>query len=409
MYSSECVAMLLAGGQGSRLGALTKEIAKPAVPFGGKYKIIDFPLSNCANSGIYTVGVLTQYRPLELNTYIGSGQPWDMDRLRGGAFVLPPYVKGKTGEWYKGTANAIYQNVPFIEQFSPEYVLVLSGDHIYKMDYRRMLNQHKEKGADATIAVFNVPLEEASRYGIMSTDETGKIYDFTEKPETPASTLASMGVYIFSWKILKEYLKADEENPASTKDFGKDVIPAMLKDGLNMYAYAFEGYWKDVGTVYSLWEANMDMLGTRPLLNLYDEHWCIYSRNEGLPGHYISPSATVRNCCITEGCKVYGTVEHSVLFSGAVIEEGAAVKNSIVLPYTVIRKNAVVERAVISNHCDIGSNAVIGSEDPNVPWVKNKMCTHGITLIGDRVTVGPGIRIGTEMMVEQDILGGEAQ
>lgn len=409
MYSSECVAMLLAGGQGSRLGALTKEIAKPAVPFGGKYKIIDFPLSNCANSGIYTVGVLTQYRPLELNTYIGSGQPWDMDRLRGGAFVLPPYVKGKTGEWYKGTANAIYQNVPFIEQFSPEYVLVLSGDHIYKMDYRRMLNQHKEKGADATIAVFNVPLEEASRYGIMSTDETGKIYDFTEKPETPSSTLASMGVYIFSWKILKEYLKADEENPASTKDFGKDVIPAMLKDGLNMYAYAFEGYWKDVGTVYSLWEANMDMLGTRPLLNLYDEHWCIYSRNEGLPGHYISPSATVKNCCITEGCKVYGTVEHSVLFSGAVIEEGAVVKNSIVLPYTVIRKNAVVERAVISNHCDIGSNAVIGSEDPNVPWVKNKMCTHGITLIGDRVTVGPGIRIGTEMMVEQDILGGEAQ
>ena len=409
MYSSECVAMLLAGGQGSRLGALTKEIAKPAVPFGGKYKIIDFPLSNCANSGIYTVGVLTQYRPLELNTYIGSGQPWDMDRLRGGAFVLPPYVKGKTGEWYKGTANAIYQNVPFIEQFSPEYVLVLSGDHIYKMDYRRMLNQHKEKGADATIAVFNVPLEEASRYGIMSTDETGKIYDFTEKPETPSSTLASMGVYIFSWKILKEYLKADEENPASTKDFGKDVIPAMLKDGLNMYAYAFEGYWKDVGTVYSLWVANMDMLGTRPLLNLYDEHWCIYSRNEGLPGHYISPSATVKNCCITEGCKVYGTVEHSVLFSGAVIEEGAAVKNSIVLPYTVIRKNAVVERAVISNHCDIGSNAVIGSEDPNVPWVKNKMCTHGITLIGDRVTVGPGIRIGTEMMVEQDILGGEAQ
>lgn len=406
MYSSECVAMLLAGGQGSRLGALTKEIAKPAVPFGGKYKIIDFPLSNCANSGIYTVGVLTQYRPLELNTYIGSGQPWDMDRLRGGAFVLPPYVKGKTGEWYKGTANAIYQNIPFVEQFAPEYVLVLSGDHIYKMDYRRMLNRHKEKGADVTIAVFNVPMEEAGRYGIMSTDENGKIFNFTEKPEHPSSTLASMGVYIFSWKILKDYLTADEADPASTKDFGKDVIPAMLKDGLNMYAYAFEGYWKDVGTVYSLWEANMDMLGTHPLLNLYDEHWSIYSRNEGLPGHYISSGATVKNCCITEGCKVYGTVEHSVLFSGAVVEEGAVVRDSIVLPYTVIRKGARVNKAVISNHCIIGPNAVVGSEEPNVPWVKSKICTHGITLIGDRVTIGPGIRIGTEMMVEQDILGG---
>ena len=269
-----------------------------------------------------------------------------------------------------------------------------------------MLNRHKEKGADVTIAVFNVPMEEAGRYGIMSTDENGKIFNFTEKPEHPSSTLASMGVYIFSWKILKDYLTADEADPASTKDFGKDVIPAMLKDGLNMYAYAFEGYWKDVGTVYSLWEANMDMLGTHPLLNLYDEHWSIYSRNEGLPGHYISSGATVKNCCITEGCKVYGTVEHSVLFSGAVVEEGAVVRDSIVLPYTVIRKGARVNKAVISNHCIIGPNAVVGSEEPNVPWVKSKICTHGITLIGDRVTIGPGIRIGTEMMVEQDILGG---
>lgn len=407
MYSRECVAMLLAGGQGSRLGALTRKIAKPAVPFGGKYKIIDFPLSNCANSGIYTVGVLTQYRPLELNTYIGSGQPWDMDRLSGGAFVLPPYVKGKTGEWYKGTANAIYQNIPFIEQFNPEYVLVLSGDHIYKMDYRRMLNRHKETGADATIAVFNVPLEDAGRYGIMSTDENGKIFDFTEKPEHPTSTLASMGVYIFSWNVLKEYLSADEKNPASTKDFGKDVIPAMLSAGLNLYAYAFEGYWKDVGTVYSLWEANMDMLGAHPQLDLYDEHWRIYSRNEGLPGHYISPNARVKNCCITEGCKVYGTVEHSVLFSGAVVEEGAVVKDSIVLPYTVIQKDAAVHKAVLSNHCTIGPNAVIGSESPTIPWVKDKMCSHGITLIGDRVTIGPGVRVGTEMMIEQNIAGGE--
>lgn len=407
MYSIECVAMLLAGGQGSRLGTLTKEIAKPAVPFGGKYRIIDFPLSNCANSGIYTVGVLTQYRPLELNTYIGSGQPWDMDRLRGGAFVLPPYVKGKTGEWYKGTANAIYQNIPFIEQFNPEYVLVLSGDHIYKMDYRRMLNYHKEKGADCTIAVFNVPIEDASRYGIMSAHEDGRIYDFTEKPPKPKSTLASMGVYIFSWQVLKKYLIADEENEKSSKDFGKDVIPAMLNDGLNMYAYAFEGYWKDVGTVYSLWEANMDLLGTVPNFNLYDEHWRIYSRNEGLPGHYISPKAEIKNCCISEGCKVYGKVEHSVLFSGAVVEDGATVTNSIILPYTVIKKGAKVDRAVVSNNCVIGENACIGSDEPNIPWVKDKMCTNGITLIGDKVTIGKNVRVGREMMVEQDIQGGE--
>ncbi len=407
MHSTECVAMLLAGGQGSRLGALTKEIAKPAVPFGGKYKIIDFPLSNCANSGIYTVGVLTQYRPLELNTYIGSGQPWDMDRLHGGAFVLPPYVKGKTGEWYKGTANAIYQNIPFIEQFDPEYVLVLSGDHIYKMDYRSMLNAHKRNKADTTIAVFNVPIEDASRYGIMSADETGKIYDFAEKPQNPKSTLASMGVYIFSWKVLKKYLIADEADPESSKDFGKDVIPAMLNDGLKMYAYDFEGYWKDVGTVYSLWEANMDMLGKTPLLNLYDNSWRIYSRSEGRPGHYIAPNAKIKNCCISEGAKVYGTVEHSVLFTGAVVEEGATVKDSIVFPYAVIKKGAKIDHAIVSNNCVIGENAVIGTETPNIPYVKSKMCSHGITLIGDKVTIGANVQVGREMMIEQDILGGE--
>ncbi len=406
MYKLDCVAMLLAGGQGSRLGTLTKEIAKPAVPFGGKYRIIDFPLSNCSNSGIYTVGVLTQYRPLELNTYIGNGQPWDMDRMHGGAFVLPPYVKGKTGEWYKGTANAIYQNIPFINQFNPENVLVLSGDHIYKMDYRKMLNEHKKNGADATIAVFNVPLEEASRYGIMSADENGRIYEFAEKPKEPKSTLASMGVYIFSWNVLEKYLKADEENPKSSKDFGKDVIPTMLADGLKMYAYAFDGYWKDVGTVYSLWEANMDMLGSDSPLELDDENWRIYSRNEGLPGQYIAPCAKIKNCCITEGCKVYGNVEHSILFSGVVVEKGATIKNSIVLPYTVVKKGAVVDRAVISNNCIIGENAVIGSDDPNIPWIKNHMCSHDITLIGDRITIGSGVKIGREMMIEQNILGG---
>lgn len=403
---TECVAMLLAGGQGSRLGALTKEIAKPAVPFGGKYRIIDFPLSNCANSGIYTVGVLTQYRPLELNTYIGSGQPWDMDRLRGGAYVLPPYVKGKTGEWYKGTANAIYQNIPFIEQFDPEYVLVLSGDHIYKMDYRSMLNAHKNKGADVTIAVFNVPLEDASRYGIMSADSEGRIYDFAEKPKEPKSTLASMGVYIFSWNVLKKYLTADEANPESSKDFGKDVIPAMLGDGLSMYAYAFDGYWKDVGTVYSLWEANMDLLGKTPRLNLYDDSWRIYSRSEGRPGHYISSTANVKQSCISEGCKVYGNVSHSVLFTGSVVEEGAEVRDSIILPYSVVKKGAKVDRAVISNRCIICEDTVIGSDEPNIPWVKDKMCSHGITLIGDKVKIGKGVKVGREMMIEADITGG---
>lgn len=406
MYNTECVAMLLAGGQGSRLGALTKEIAKPAVPFGGKYKIIDFPLSNCSNSGIYTVGVLTQYRPLELNTYIGSGQSWDMDRLHGGAFVLPPYVSGKTGEWYKGTANAIYQNMEFIQQFNPKYVLVLSGDHIYKMDYRRMLNEHKKNKADVTIAVFNVPLEDASRYGIMSADELGRIYDFAEKPAQPKSTLASMGVYIFSWDVLKKYLIADEAKASSSNDFGKDVIPAMLADNQRMFAYAFDGYWKDVGTIYSLWEANMDLLGENPNFELYNDGWRIYSRNQGLPGHYIAPGAEIKNCCITEGCKVYGKVEHSILFSGAVVEEGAHVKDSIVFPYAKIGKNAVVDRAIVSTNSVIGKGAHIGSDEPNIPWVKDKMCSGNITLIGENVVIGEGVRVGREMMVEQSIQGG---
>ena len=406
MHNAECVAMLLAGGQGSRLGALTKEIAKPAVPFGGKYKIIDFPLSNCSNSGIYTVGVLTQYRPLELNTYIGSGQSWDMDRLNGGAYVLPPYVSGKTGEWYKGTANAIYQNMEFIKQFNPKYVLVLSGDHIYKMDYRRMLNSHKQNNADVTIAVFNVPIEDASRYGIMSADETGRIYDFAEKPAQPKSTLASMGVYIFSWDVLQKYLIADEAKENSSNDFGKDVIPAMLADNQRMFAYAFDGYWKDVGTVYSLWEANMDLLGEKPNFDLYSDGWRIYSRNQGLPGHYIAPGAEIKNCCITEGCKVFGKVENSILFSGAIVEEGAVVKDSVVFPFATIKKNAIVDRAIISSNSIVGENACVGTNEPNVPWVKDKMCSGNITLVGEGVTIGAGVRIGREMMIEQDILGG---
>lgn len=403
----ECVAMILAGGQGSRLGALTKKIAKPAVPFGGKYKIIDFPLSNCANSGITTVGVLTQYQPLELNTYIGSGQPWDMDRTNGGAFVLPPYVKGKRGEWYKGTANAIYQNQQFIEQFSPRHVLVLSGDHIYKMDYRKMLRAHVEKDADVTIAVFNVPLNEASRYGIMSADEEGRIYDFVEKPPHPESTLASMGVYIFKWETLKEYLERDEADPNSSNDFGKDVIPAMLRDQQKMYAYAFEGYWKDVGTVKSLWEANMDMLGTDPVLNLYDDSWRIYSRSAGQPPQYIAPEGNVHNSCITEGCKIYGTVEHSVLFTGVTIERGAVVRDSIIFPYTTVRAGAVVDHAVVGMNSEIGENAHIGSEKTNLERALSNMCAGRIVLVGDDCRVASGAYVSYGMMIDSDVVSEE--
>ena len=402
MRNCECVAMILAGGQGSRLGALTSKIAKPAVPFGGKYRIIDFPLSNCANSGITTVGVLTQYQPLELNTYIGSGQPWDMDRLNGGVFVLPPFVRGKKGEWYKGTANAIYQNIQFLEQFSPENVLVLSGDHIYKMDYRLMLNFHKENKADATIAVFNVPLSEAGRYGIMAADAQGRIREFMEKPEKPASTLASMGVYIFSSEVLKRYLEQDEGRADSSNDFGKDVIPSMLNDGRRLFAYSFKGYWKDVGTVKSLWEANMDLLGAEPVLDLNDDEWRIYSRNSGQPAQYISIGANVSGCAITEGCKIYGTVKRSVLSTGVIVEEGARVYNSIIMPNSIIKEGAVVNNAVIAEGAVIGRNAVIGSESPNVRLKKSAYCEE-LTLIGEKAEICADARIGCGVMLEKNV------
>jgi glucose-1-phosphate adenylyltransferase len=404
MPHCECVAMILAGGQGSRLGALTKRVAKPAVPFGGKYRIIDFPLSNCANSGMYTVGVLTQYQPLELNTYIGSGQSWDMDRIHGGVYVLPPFQRNKGGEWYKGTANAIYQNISFIEQFSPEYVLVLSGDHIYKMDYRKMLSAHKENGAEATIAVIDVPLEEASRYGILSADENQRIFAFEEKPANPKSTLASMGVYIFNWVRLREYLLDDEANEKSTKDFGHDLIPAMLRDERALYAYRFEGYWKDVGTIQSLWAANMDMLGKSPTLNLYDTSWRIYSRNTGSPPHFIADSAEVQNSCITEGCQVYGRVNHSVLFTGVVVEEGAEVTDSIVFPRAVIKKGAKVHKAVIAEDAVIGEYAVIGSDTPTHILPKSRYCEDGLTIISEGVVIGSHAQIGREVSVEGSIV-----
>ncbi len=405
MKSKECVAMILAGGQGSRLGILTKNVAKPAVPFGGKYKIIDFPLSNCTHSGINTVGVLTQYQPLELNTYIGSGQPWDLDRNDGGVFVLPPYVSAEKGEWYKGTANAIYQNIAFIDSFDPKYVAVLSGDHIYKMDYSLMLKAHKKAEADATIAVIEVPWEEAPRFGIMNTDEEMTITEFEEKPKKPKSNLASMGVYIFTWSVLKRFLIADENNPKSDNDFGKNIIPEMLSSGHKMLAYRFDGYWKDVGTVQSLWEANMDLLAENPPFALEDDDWRIFSRNPAKPPHYVAPGAKICNCYVTEGCEIEGNIEKSILFNGVKIEEGATVRNSIIMPDAHIAKGAAVEKAIIGPGAYISENAVIGSKDEDATddFHNTKICSDDITLIGANVTVGSEVKIGCCSMVTRNV------
>lgn len=350
----ETVAMLLAGGQGSRLGALTEKMAKPAVPFGGKYRIIDFALSNCTNSNIDTLGVLTQYQPLELNSYIGNGHPWDLDRINGGVYVLPPYMSAKAGEWYRGTANAIYQNISFIEQFNPQYVVILSGDHIYKMDYSLMIDFHKEKGADATIAVQQVPIEEASRFGIMVTDENQRITAFEEKPPVPTSNKASMGVYVFTWPILRNYLIQDENDPGSSNDFGKNIIPAMLACGNPMYAYTFNDYWKDVGTIESLWEANMDLLSSESTLNLYDANWHIYSRNPGMPPHYASRDANISESMVTEGCEVSGTVTNSILFAGVRVDRNATIKNSVIMPNTIIGSGSFINYAIVAEDVTIG-------------------------------------------------------
>ena len=361
--------MLLAGGQGSRLGILTSDVAKPAIPYGGKYRIIDFPLSNCTNSGIDVVGVLTQYRPLLLNAYIGSGSPWDLDLAHGGVYVLPPYVTGKSGEWYSGTANAIYQNIQFIEQFNTDYVLILSGDHIYKMDYNKMLQFHIQNNADCTIAVREVPWDEASRFGIMNTNEDNSISEFEEKPAHPKSNKASMGVYIFTWEKLRQYLVADAEDPNSANDFGKNIIPKMLGDQQRMFAYDFKGYWKDVGTIESLWEANMDLLTLPMPIDLYDTKWRIYGRNPGLAPHFIAEGASVRNSLITEGCEVFGNVDHSVIFSGVTIREGATVKDSVVMPGAVIERGAQVQRAIISEDAVIGAGATVGEATGNIAVV----------------------------------------
>ncbi|MBE5039563.1 glucose-1-phosphate adenylyltransferase [Ructibacterium gallinarum] len=406
MKSKECVAMILAGGQGSRLGILTKQVAKPAVPFGGKYRIIDFPLSNCTHSGIDTVGVLTQYQPLELNTYIASGQSWDLDRSNGGIYVLPPYTSADKGEWYKGTANAIYQNLSFIAQFHPKYVVILSGDHIYKMDYNKMVRQHKKANADATIAVIEVPWDEASRFGIMNTDEDMNIIEFEEKPANPKNNLASMGVYCFSWEVLKKYLTEDENNPESSNDFGKNIIPAMLKDGLKMVAHRFDGYWKDVGTIQSLWEANMELLDDNPGCKLDDDDWRIYSKNPIKPPHYVSPDAKLKNCYITEGCEIYGEIEHSVIFEGVTIEEDAKIEDSIIMPGAVIHKNAYVYKAIVGTGAEVGEGAVIGSMEntANNQWHNSKICSEDITLLGPDIQIGDGVKIAVNSMVTADVL-----
>ena len=400
--AKEIVAMLLAGGQGSRLYALTQNLAKPAVPFGGKYRIIDFPLSNCVNSGIDTVGILTQYQPVVLNEYIGNGQPWDLDRLYGGVHVLPPYQKATGSDWFKGTANAIYQHISFIDRYDPEYVIILSGDQICKQDYREFLNFHKEKNADFSVAVMEVPWEEASRFGLMVTDENAQITEFQEKPKNPKSNLASMGNYIFKWSILRKYLIEDEMDPNSENDFGKNIIPNLLKDGCKMFAHRFDGYWKDVGTIPSLWEANMEVLDPENSgIDLFDANWKIYSRNSGMTAHKISGSAVVENSMITDGCRVDGTVKHSILFAGVKVEAGAVVEDAVVMGNAVIKAGAQVKHCIVAEDAVIGENAVVGA----MPAGDVK----GVATIGPGVTVGANAKIGPNAMVKEDVKEGEEQ
>ena len=387
----ECIAMLLAGGQGSRLYVLTGAMAKPAVPFGGKYRIIDFPLSNCSNSGIDTVGVLTQYRPLELNSYIGSGQPWDLDVSTGGVHILPPYMGSQGGTWYKGTANAIYQNIGFIDLYDPEYVVILSGDHIYKMDYSKMLARHKAAGAACTISVMEVPWAEASRFGIMSVDEEDMITEFAEKPKEPKSNLASMGIYVFSWQTLRKYLTEDEADPNSENDFGKNIIPTMLERGERMAAYRFEGYWKDVGTLESLWDANMDMLCPTSGLDLRDDSWPIYARSVNAPPTFVGHNAHMAHCAINRGSVIEGTVENSVLSPKVMVGEGARVSYSVLLPGTVVEPGAVVEYAILGEDCRIGRNCRVGGTPESAvpdPWGLTVLAPH--CQLAEGRTVRPG-------------------
>ncbi|MBQ9123932.1 MAG: glucose-1-phosphate adenylyltransferase [Lachnospiraceae bacterium] len=397
MIRKEMIAMLLAGGQGSRLGVLTSKVAKPAVAFGGKYRIIDFPLSNCINSGVDTVGVLTQYQPLRLNTHIGIGIPWDLDRNIGGVTVLPPYEKSTNSEWYTGTANAIYQNIDYMESFNPEYVLILSGDHIYKMDYEVMLDFHKENGAEVTIAVMPVPMEEASRFGIMITDDQRRITEFEEKPANPRSNLASMGIYIFNWKTLKEALLAMADQPAL--DFGKHVIPYCHENGKPLYAYEFNGYWKDVGTLSSYWEANMELIDIVPEFNLYEEYWKIYTKSEALPPQYISANSVVERSIIGEGSAIYGKVYNSVIGCGVVIGEGTVVRDSIIMNMTSIGAGGEVNKAIIAENVSIGDNVKLGvgdeAENETAPHIYNQ----GLVTIGEKTVVPNGVSVGKNTVI----------
>ena len=395
MSKTEVVAMLLAGGQGSRLGVLTKSIAKPAVPYGGNYRIIDFPLSNCVNSGIYTVGVLTQYQPLVLNDYLGNGHPWDLDRLNGGVHVLSPYEAIGGAEWYKGTANAIYQNIAFIEKYDPKYVVVLSGDHIYKMNYANMIDFHKKNNADCTIAVLEVPWEEASRFGILATDENEQIYEFAEKPKEPKSNKASMGVYVFSWDKLKKYLIEDEADPNSANDFGKNIIPNMLNDVQRMFAYPFKGYWKDVGTIDSLWEANLDIINPNVDLDLSDKSWRIYSRTPDAPPHYIGENATVENSSISEGCDIDGLVDYSVVSSDVTVEEGAEVRFSVIMPGAVIKKGAKVYYSIIAENAVIEEDAQVGE----IPENMENSADWGVAVVGSGATITKNKKIPAKEMI----------
>ena len=394
----ECIAMLLAGGQGSRLYTLTEKTAKPAVPFGGKYRIIDFPMSNCVNSGIDTVGVLTQYQPLVLNEYIGNGEPWDLDRVHGGVMVLPPY-QGKGGAaWYKGTANAIFQNIQYIDRYNPDYVLILSGDHIYKMDYAKMLAEHKKNGADCTIAVLPVPIEQASRFGILNTDDTNRIIEFEEKPAHPKSNKASMGIYIFNYKLLKKYLIEDDDDPASQNDFGKNIIPKMLGDGMKMFAYLFEGYWKDVGTIESLWEANMDLLSPNSGLNLSDDSWKIYGRTTGSPPHFTAKGAKVQHTLLSEGCEIAGNVSESVLFSDVKVAKNANVEYSILMPGAVVEEGANVRYAIVASGAVIAKGASIGAGPSECDVDK-----WGVAVVAENVRIGENVKLAAKEMADEDI------
>lgn len=400
MIKKEMIAMLLAGGQGSRLGVLTSKVAKPAVSFGGKYRIIDFPLSNCINSGIDTVGVLTQYQPLRLNTHIGIGMPWDLDRNVGGVTVLPPYEKSTNSEWYTGTANAIYQNLAYIDTYNPDYVLILSGDHIYKMDYEVMLDFHKEKNADVTIAVMPVPMEEASRFGIMIADENNRITEFEEKPEHPRSNLASMGIYIFSWPILRNALiqLSNQQNC----DFGKHIIPYCQENGNGLYAFEFNGYWKDVGTLGSYWEANMELIDIIPEFNLYEEFWKIYTKSDAIPPQYISSESKIEKSIITGGCEIYGDVYNSVIGSGVTIGKGTVVRDSIIMKNTTIGDNCTIDKSVIAEEVEISDGVVLGIGEDVPNKVQPKIYSFGLVTIGENSYIPPNVQIGKNTAISGD-------